>query len=153
MIKVLKGMKDRYFEDIKKYDYIIDSAKNVFSKYGFEKIITPIVEETESKAILRLIKTDEPYNIGDLIAHKTKKIYKIAGENHIDNTDWLKVMILLTTEPTVHTLGTFSTISDNKQVNSSIIGYGSYIAASIYKGNLKGELQNGSAIPVSYRLV
>ena len=47
MIKVLKGMKDRYFEDIKKYDYIIDSAKNVFSKYGFEKIITPIVEETE----------------------------------------------------------------------------------------------------------
>ncbi|MDR2879817.1 MAG: histidine--tRNA ligase [Fusobacteriales bacterium] len=47
MIKVLKGMKDRYFEDIRKYDYIIDSAKNVFSKYGFEKIITPIVEETE----------------------------------------------------------------------------------------------------------
>ena len=33
MIKVLKGMKDRYFEDIRKYDYIIDSAKNVFSKY------------------------------------------------------------------------------------------------------------------------
>ena len=47
MIKVLKGMKDRYFEDVKKYDYIIDSARNVFSKYGFEKIITPIVEETE----------------------------------------------------------------------------------------------------------
>jgi histidyl-tRNA synthetase len=47
MIKVLKGMKDRYFEDVRKYDYIIDSAKNVFSKYGFEKIITPIVEETE----------------------------------------------------------------------------------------------------------
>lgn len=47
MIKALKGMKDRYFEDVRKYDYIIDSAKNVFSKYGFEKIITPIVEETE----------------------------------------------------------------------------------------------------------
>ena len=62
-------------------------------------------------------------------------------------------MILLTTEPTVHTLGTFSTISDNKQVNSSIIGYGSYIAASIYKGILKGELRDGDVIPVSYRLV
>ena len=47
MIKVLKGMKYRYFEDVRKYDYIIDSAKSVFSKYGFEKIITPIVEETE----------------------------------------------------------------------------------------------------------
>lgn len=116
-------------------------------------VVIPIVEETQSKAILRLIKTDEPYNIGDLIAHKTRNIYKIAGENHINNTDWLKVMILLTTEPTVHTLGTFSTISDNKQVNSSIIGYGSYIAASIYKGILKGELRDGDVIPVSYRLV
>lgn len=47
MIKVLKGMKDRYFDEVKKYDYIIDNAKAVFSKYGFEKIITPLVEETE----------------------------------------------------------------------------------------------------------
>lgn len=47
MIKVLKGMKDRYFDEVKKYDYIIENAKNVFSKYGFEKIITPLAEETE----------------------------------------------------------------------------------------------------------
>ncbi len=47
MIQILKGMKDRFFEDVRKYDYIIDTAKSVFSKYGFEKIITPVVEATE----------------------------------------------------------------------------------------------------------
>ena len=47
MINVLKGMKDRYFDDVKKYDFIVDTAKKVFEKYGFERIITPILEETE----------------------------------------------------------------------------------------------------------
>ena len=47
MINVLKGMKDRYSDDVKKYDLIVDTAKNVFEKYGFERIITPILEETE----------------------------------------------------------------------------------------------------------
>ena len=41
MINVLKGMKDRYSDDVKKYDLIVDTAKNVFEKYGFERIITP----------------------------------------------------------------------------------------------------------------
>ena len=47
MISVLKGMKDRHSDDVKKYDFIVDTAKEVFSKYGFERIITPILEETE----------------------------------------------------------------------------------------------------------
>ena len=47
MINALKGMKDRYFDDIKKYDFIVNISKQVFSKYGFEKIITPILEESE----------------------------------------------------------------------------------------------------------
>ena len=47
MISVLKGMKDRYSDDIKKYDFIVDTAKEVFEKYGFERIITPVLEETE----------------------------------------------------------------------------------------------------------
>ena len=47
MISVLKGMKDRHFDDVRKYDFIVDTAKEVFSKYGFERIITPILEETE----------------------------------------------------------------------------------------------------------
>ncbi len=47
MISVLKGMKDRYSDDIKKYDFIVDTAKDVFKKYGFERIITPVLEETE----------------------------------------------------------------------------------------------------------
>ena len=47
MISVLKGMKDRNSDDVRKYDFIVDTAKKVFSKYGFERIITPILEETE----------------------------------------------------------------------------------------------------------
>ena len=47
MISVLKGMKDRHSDDVRKYDFIVDTAKKVFSKYGFEIIITPILEETE----------------------------------------------------------------------------------------------------------
>ena len=47
MINILKGMKDRYSDDIKKYDFIIHTAKKIFSKYGFEKIITPVLEDTE----------------------------------------------------------------------------------------------------------
>ena len=47
MISVLKGMKDRHSDDVRKYDFIDDTAKKVFSKYGFERIITPILEETE----------------------------------------------------------------------------------------------------------
>lgn len=43
----LKGMKDIYFKEIKKYDFIVNKAKETFSNYGFEKIITPILEETE----------------------------------------------------------------------------------------------------------
>ena len=47
MINILKGMKDRYSDDIRKYDFIIHTAKKIFSKYGFEKIITPVLEDTE----------------------------------------------------------------------------------------------------------
>lgn len=47
MINALKGMKDRYSDEIKKYDYIIKMAEKTFKKYGFNKIITPILEETD----------------------------------------------------------------------------------------------------------
>ena len=44
---VLKGMKDRYFSDSEKHNFILKVAKDVFEKYGYKNIITPIVEETE----------------------------------------------------------------------------------------------------------
>ncbi len=47
MINALKGMKDRYSDEIKKYDYIIKMAEKTFKKCGFNKIITPILEETD----------------------------------------------------------------------------------------------------------
>lgn len=47
MIQVLKGMKDIYFKDVEKYEYIVNTAKDVFEKYGYERIITPIIEEID----------------------------------------------------------------------------------------------------------
>ena len=44
---VLKGMKDRYFSDSEKHNFILKVAKDVFEKYGYKNIITPIVEETD----------------------------------------------------------------------------------------------------------
>ena len=62
MISVLKGMKDRHSDDVRKYDFIVDTAKKVFSKYGFERIITPILEETE---LFRRSVGDEMYEFKD----------------------------------------------------------------------------------------
>ena len=42
----LKGMKDTYFDDMVKYEYIINTAKEVFSKYSYDRVMTPILEET-----------------------------------------------------------------------------------------------------------
>ena len=42
----LKGMKDTYFDDMAKYEYIINTAKEVFSKYSYDRVMTPILEET-----------------------------------------------------------------------------------------------------------
>lgn len=47
MIQALKGMKDIYNKDIEKFDFIIDTATKVFSKYSYTHIITPLVEEVE----------------------------------------------------------------------------------------------------------
>ncbi|CAM3389757.1 histidine--tRNA ligase [Pseudostreptobacillus hongkongensis] len=42
----LKGMKDTYFDDMAKYEYIINTAKEIFSKYSYDRVMTPILEET-----------------------------------------------------------------------------------------------------------
>ncbi len=47
MIQVLKGMKDIYFKETEKYEYIVKTAKEVFGKYGYERIITPLVEDID----------------------------------------------------------------------------------------------------------
>lgn len=43
----VRGMKDLYGIDFKKYQYIIDNAMKIAKKYGYEAIETPIVENTE----------------------------------------------------------------------------------------------------------
>lgn len=47
MIEILKGMKDRIFDDAEKMEYIYDIAKQVFKNYGYSKIQTPILENIE----------------------------------------------------------------------------------------------------------
>lgn len=45
--QTLKGMNDIYFKEAKKYDLIIKNATKVFLKYGYSRVITPNLEETE----------------------------------------------------------------------------------------------------------
>lgn len=46
-LSTLRGMKDISDIEVKKYQYIVKTAFDVFGKYGYEQIITPILEETE----------------------------------------------------------------------------------------------------------
>ena len=45
-IKAVRGTKDILGQDSQKYDYIVKTASEYFDKYGFQRIITPIFEET-----------------------------------------------------------------------------------------------------------
>lgn len=76
MISVLKGMKDRYSDDVKKYDFIVDTAKEVFEKYGFERIITPVLEETE---LFRR-------GVGDETDVVSKEMYEFKDKSNRDVT-------------------------------------------------------------------
>ena len=75
MIQVLKGMKDIYFNEVEKYEYIVNIAKEVFSKYGYERIITPLVED------LNLFKR----SVGDETDVVSKEMYDFydKGNRHI----------------------------------------------------------------------
>ena len=46
MINPLRGMKDIAFEDAKKFNYIVDTIKGIVSRYGYEYLETPKLEET-----------------------------------------------------------------------------------------------------------
>lgn len=46
-MRILKGMKDLYGVEIDKYEYITDTAKKVFEKYGYLRIITPVLEQMD----------------------------------------------------------------------------------------------------------
>lgn len=47
IIKVLKGTKDILPQDVNMWQFIEEKADEVFSKYGFEEIRTPVIEVTE----------------------------------------------------------------------------------------------------------
>ncbi len=46
-LKAVRGTKDIFALDSKKYNYIVENAKEIFENYGFNRIITPIFEETQ----------------------------------------------------------------------------------------------------------
>lgn len=46
MITALRGMKDVYFEDAKKFERFLSAAVKIAKNYGFTQIETPILEET-----------------------------------------------------------------------------------------------------------
>jgi histidyl-tRNA synthetase len=46
MITALRGMKDVYFEDARKFEKFLEIATKIAKNYGFSQIETPILEET-----------------------------------------------------------------------------------------------------------
>lgn len=44
-IKRLRGFQDIFGEQVKKYRYIVDTARDIFKKYNFSEIIIPYVED------------------------------------------------------------------------------------------------------------
>lgn len=46
LLKAVRGTKDIFGEDAAKYNYIVNTAKEVFEAYGYSMIKTPIFEET-----------------------------------------------------------------------------------------------------------
>ncbi|WP_067141892.1 histidine--tRNA ligase [Oceanivirga salmonicida] len=46
-MQILKGMKDRYFDEIEKFDFIISKAVNTCEKYGYSRVSTPLLEELD----------------------------------------------------------------------------------------------------------
>lgn len=47
MFRPIRGMKDLYGVDMKKYNFIIEQARRIGEVYGYEVISTPIVEHTD----------------------------------------------------------------------------------------------------------
>lgn len=45
-LKALRGTKDIYSDDSKKYNFVVNTASKLFENYGFNRIITPMFEET-----------------------------------------------------------------------------------------------------------
>ena len=46
-LKIVKGTRDLYGNDVKRFQYIEEKARKVFSVYGYQEIRTPIFEKTE----------------------------------------------------------------------------------------------------------
>ncbi len=46
-LKIVKGTRDLYGDDVKRFQYIEEKARQVFSVYGYQEIRTPIFEKTE----------------------------------------------------------------------------------------------------------
>lgn len=47
MIQILKGMKDIHYDNMDKFSFVTKTADEVFTRYGYSRIITPILEELD----------------------------------------------------------------------------------------------------------
>ena len=46
-LKIVKGTRDLYGDDINRFQRLEDAARDVFNLYGYEEIRTPLFEKTE----------------------------------------------------------------------------------------------------------
>lgn len=45
-LKAVRGTKDIFGKDAEKFDFVLEKARDVFQRFGFGKIVTPVFEET-----------------------------------------------------------------------------------------------------------
>ena len=71
MLQPVRGTRDIFNEDIKKFNFIVDIAKKISSLYNFKEIITPIIEFSDVFE----------RNLGDTSDVVSKEIYKFKDRS------------------------------------------------------------------------
>lgn len=71
MLQPVRGTRDIFNEDIKKFNFIVDVAKKISSLYNFKEIITPIIEFSDVFE----------RNLGDTSDVVSKEIYKFKDRS------------------------------------------------------------------------
>ena len=74
ILHTVRGMRDLYGDEIKKHNYIIESARSVCDLYGFEEFSTPIMEFSE-------VFDRSLGNSSDIITKETYNFYDKNGES------------------------------------------------------------------------
>lgn len=130
MLQTVRGTKDIFGEDIKKFNFIVNVAKKIASLYNFKEIITPIFEFSDIFE----------RNLGDTSDVVSKEIYKFKDKS--DNS--------LSLRPEF-TAGVVRAILSNAELNNNFpLKLFSYGPAFRYDRPQKGRYRQFNQINFEY---